>query len=271
MPIFGGFLAVLLLSVIASAAQAQDYWQGLHNCEAYNRSHPDHQYDCRVYCRGYRYNAEPPGGPPPQPVPPECHGMPQDNEPKTASACSGEMSRLGVGKNVALTGWSPTATPPNWGIWMSGSDPDWESAIDVDLGLRGQIWKAQNRAIQNPEYRQWKVYWSRTKVCVNVMLRCTARPNTNPLNSTCTVLNNPRFERNFNPNSPTGSYWVFLDTKVLPLVLPNDSVVPPWPNPPDRGPFPTGSQGVKYDQRYNVLFIQFPYSFTLVVKPFPKK
>jgi hypothetical protein len=69
-------LIALVLLCTSGRGHAQNYWQGLYNCEAYNHTHAQH-YDCSVYCRGYQYNAQPRGGPP-QPIPPQCQSPQSD-------------------------------------------------------------------------------------------------------------------------------------------------------------------------------------------------
>jgi hypothetical protein len=174
-----------------------------------------------------------------------------------------------------LVGWSQYASPANWDEWLNNPEEQ------IPPGLKYQIWKAQNDEITKPLYAtnkpffpggqplpqgmNWKQWWSTNHVCVWAVLRCFATPN-RPLNSTCIVLREQALDPRLQADLPNYYYSLFLKMKVLPNVLPNDSIVPPWPQDWSSGR-PLPAKGLGYDGNRNLYYVDLTYHFTLTVKP----
>lgn len=238
-----------------------------------------------VYCQNWPGQSpypQYPGTGPNTPCGPNFQTPPaQTLQPETGTTTSCQVASTGSLEAPAggaqpfiLAGWSQVATPANWREWMDNS------ADDVPAGFRSQIWTAQNNEITQhiyatnrpfvqsgpplPRGMSWKKWWATNNVCVTATLRCYAVPG-NPLNSTCKVIQPPQ---GLIPQSPDYCYWVFLRDKVLPQVLPNDSVVPPWPMGRDGRPL-QGTMQINFAQ--NAYYFDLVYTFTLVNKPIPRR
>jgi hypothetical protein len=217
-----------------------------------------------------------PCGPNFQPAPPPLPPQPPPSE--TMSCPAGPIGSLDEPGQlgVMFVGWSQYAVPANWDEWLNNP------ADQIPPGLKYQIWNAQNDEITKPLYgtnkpffpggqplprgMNWKQWWSTNRVCVSAVLRCFAKPN-NPLNSTCIVLQDPPLNPQSQADFPNYYYWLFLKNNVLPNVLPNDSIIPPWPADGSGRPLPASNVNVNYDRSQNVYYFDLPYTFTLTVKP----
>jgi hypothetical protein len=220
-----------------------------------------------------------PCGPNFQPAPPPPPPLPLPPPSETTGCQSGPSGSLDAPRleqgGIILVEWNQPVAPSNWDQWLNGQNPP---------GLNYQIWKAQNEEITKPLYGtnkpflpggyslnkgvNWKRWWSTSNVCVWVTLRCFGKKDSQSRGglihsglwkSTCKVLQEPQIDTQANY-----SYWLFLKNNVLPKVLPDDNIVPPWPQ--DQSGQPCPKSNMQYVNG-NPAYFDLPYTFTETVKP----
>ena len=218
-----------------------------------------------------------PCGPNFQPPPPP-PSQPQPSEPMSCSI--GPMGSLDVPQveqgGILLAGYDQSGAPSNWNQWLSE--------------LQNQIWKAQHNEIVKPFYgtnkplfpggqplpvgMNWKQWWSTHNVCVSVVLRCFGTKHSSRSDllygslglwkSTCKVWQQPQPDQNSQDYAANYYFWLFLKDKVLPEVLSDDNIVPPWPQ--DQSGQPCPKSNMQYVNG-NPAYFDLPYTFTETVKP----
>ena len=175
-----------------------------------------------------------------------------------------------------MAGYDQSGAPSNWNQWLSE--------------LQNQIWKAQHNEIVKPFYgtnkplfpggqplpvgmnrKQW---WSTHNVCVSVVLRCFGTKHSSRSGllygslglwkSTCKVWQQPQPDQNSQDYAANYYFWLFLKDKVLPEVLSDGNIVPPWPQ--DQSGQPCPKSNMQYVNG-NPAYFDLPYTFTETVKP----
>jgi hypothetical protein len=214
-----------------------------------------------------------PCGPNFQPAPPPPPPQPPPSEPMSCSI--GPMGSLDVPQVeqgvIILVQYNQPVAPNNWDQWLNG--------------LENQFWKVQNNEVAKPFYgtnkplfpggqplprgMNWKQWWSTHGVCVSVTLRCFGTKDSQSRmgllhsglwKSTCSVVQAPQLNRQSVDYAPNYYYWLFIKDKVLPKVLPDDNIVPPWPQ--DQNGQPCPGNNLQYVNGIPAYF-DFQYTFTL--------